>query len=248
MVSSTPRGGAGNCLFCIAATIAYSLKNNMPYCIPMEVQNPHYEGQKPYIFDGVKYCDKTPDLPIYKEPYFHYAKIPYQENILLDGYWQSWRFFDAYREEILKAFGFKYKRNERVSIHKRIGDYKKFPQHHPIVSDEYIEQAILHFASLGYKKFLVFSDTIEELKELLSQPRFNLFDFEFSEGKSEIEDLEAMSSCQHNIICNSTFSWWAQYLNQNTNKIIVAPQKDKWFGEEMKHNVDDLYMNNWTLI
>ena len=55
-----------------------------------------------------------------------------------------------------------------------------------------------------------------------------------------------MSNCQHNIIANSTFSWWGAFLNSNNKKIICYPKK--WFGITVKHNTNDLFPSNWEKI
>ena len=71
-------------------------------------------------------------------------------------------------------------------------------------------------------------------------------DIEYSEGRNEVEDLEYMSSCSHNIICNSTFSWWGAWLNQNPDKIVISPQANEWFGSGNAHlNTKDLLCEGW---
>ena len=75
------------------------------------------------------------------------------------------------------------------------------------------------------EKFLVFSDDIDWCKK---QPIFK--DCEFSEG-TELEDLNLMASCKHNIIANSSFSWWAGYLNPNADKRVIAPLETKYYSD-----------------
>ena len=60
------------------------------------------------------------------------------------------------------------------------------------------------------------------------------------------EQMLQMSLCKHNIIANSTFSWWGAYLNNNKDKIVCIPQK--WFGPAIKHNQKDLYLPEWSII
>lgn len=249
MVTTKIEGGLCNCLFMYANVIAHSLKYGLDYCIPLTNNNPHYEGQKPYIFPNVNYCEKPLDLPLYTEKSFEYEEIPFVDNVTFAGYFQTERYFAKYRKEILEAFGFEWKPiPETVAIHRRMGDYKKLNDYHPVVSDEYIIKAIEYFRGLGYNKFMVFSDGIDEMMELLSKPEFEGISIEYSEGRTELEDLTIASCCESCIGSNSTFSWWIYYLNQNPNKIGVFPEKSKWFGKALNHNVTDLYNPNWVLI
>ena len=68
----------------------------------------------------------------------------------------------------------------------------------------------------------------------------------FVEGHSEVEDLWLMSLCKHNIIANSSFSWWGAWLNNNPNKKVIAPKK--WFGDHVNLNTSDLLPESWIKI
>lgn len=239
MISVILRGGLGNNLYMMAAAFCHAMKYGYEYAIPLEVENPHYIGQKPYIFPGINYVEKLPDLPRYMEPVFNYNEIPPVDNIVLDGYFQSFKYIHGFRDELLKAFGFKWEQKKGwVSLHYRAGDYRKYPDHHPIVSDEYIEKSILYFVGEGYTKFVVFSNEPETIKKILSDEVYAGLEFEFSEGRTEIEDLEYGSFCEGQILSNGTFSLWQYYLNQNQNKKCTAPKK--WFGKLLAHDTKDL--------
>lgn len=252
MISCKLYGGLSNNLFMMAATISQSLKTGIPYCIPLYVENPHYEGQKPYIFSGVIYCDKEHKFEHqYNEPHFHYAEIPKHNSLLLNGYFQSEMFFKEYREEILKAFDIPYKLKEGwICCHVRRGDYLKYPSCHNVVTREYIQCSINKIKELTGRKWkvLVVSDDIEWCKGKMMSMFTSSSDVEFSEGRTELEDLSLASSCEHSIGSASSFSWWIYYLNRNENKIGVFPKKENWFGESLPHNVNDLYNDNWILI
>jgi hypothetical protein len=138
-------------------------------------------------------------------------------NINLHGYFQSPMYFDAYREDLLDILEFNhelinFKRGKPlVSIHVRRGDYLALQNNHPVCSHEYYDTAINYFDGCN---FMFFSDDIGWCKENFVGPQFL-----FSEGFSESEDLQRMRLCDHNIIANSTFSWWGAYLNKNKSAV-----------------------------
>jgi hypothetical protein len=73
--------------------------------------------------------------------------------------------------------------------------------------------------------------------------------FTFEQADNNLDDWEQMilmSLCQHNIIANSTFSWWGAYFNNNPNKIVCYPET--WFGKKARHNIKDLFLSDWKMI
>lgn len=241
-------GQAGNQMFQIAATIGTALKYKLPYCIPKHTLND--EVWKPYRFENVNYCDEElTNAKVWKEPSHAYHEIPKPEgNLILDGYMQSYKYSQDYLPEIRKAFGFDNLDTKKgiCSLHYRSGDYNFYPNKHPKINFCYIKQALMKMSDFGYEKFLVFSDDIAEIKEILSALSF---DFEYSENKDAITDMKEMASCQSNIIANSTFSWWAAYLNNNPDKIVITPDESNWFGVNNKHlSVKDLLPESWIRI
>lgn len=177
-------------------------------------------------------------------------------NLVLDGYWQSERYFAHCREEVLKAFGYNWMPvfPETCAIHVRRGDYLKYPDKHPVVTKEFLIQAIHRVLGLAeVERFMFFSDDIEWCKKFvrfeLPQKLYDAYDWFFSEGRTGREDLELMSSCQHQIISNSTFSWWGAWLNQNPDKVVVSPSKYNWFGPGNAHLcTDDIIPDSWIQI
>lgn len=253
MVHAILQGGLGNQLFILANLIAYSKRHGFEYCAPTEVVNPHYPlspEQKPYRFPGVKYCEDDNLWGIgyvtkYKEPFFHYQEIPLlnPRHTVFEGYFQSYKFFDDYRGEVLKAFGLDdiVTMPDTCSIHYRAGDYKKYSEHHPVITKEYIQSAIGNMMLFGYKKFLVFSDEITEIRSILEDIGFFMGMFAFSTSLDPLYELRLMASCSSQIIANSTFGWWASYINPNPDKKIIAPRN--WFGPASAHNdTKDLYI------
>jgi hypothetical protein len=106
----------------------------------------------------------------------------------------------------------------------------------------YYEEALTFFP--GDMPVTVYSDDIEWCKT-----QFNGQWHSFSEGRSPLEDLLAMSRHEHQIIANSTFSWWAAYINKNPDKFVVSPSADNWFaGTNKRHNTKDLIPAKWHQI
>lgn len=240
MVTAKLYGRTGNRLFQQAAAIGYATRNGLKYS----------PDRYPY----------APHIHI-KESGHNYQELPYidqwkNNTIVLDGYWQSAKYFDHCREEVLKAFGFNWELKQGwCSIHVRRGDYLIYPDKHPMVTMDYLVSATSRMeANHGVNRFHVFSDDIEWCrnsftwlqKEIRSTSHWT---FEYSEGRTEWEDLELMSGCEHNIISNSTFSWWGAYLNQNPNKVVISPSKDNWFGEgNAALCTDDIIPKEWIQI
>lgn len=162
-------------------------------------------------------------------------------NMYYDGYWQNYKYFDKYRDKILQLFQFKLKLNEcssnilpelaaknSVSIHVRRGDYLKAKNYAGLCGLEYYKMAIEYInRNVQDAAFYIFSDDMEWCREkispMLAGHKFTYIDW--NKGADSPIDMMLMSQCSHNIIANSSFSWWAAYLNDNTGKIICAPKK-----------------------
>jgi hypothetical protein len=147
-----------------------------------------------------------------------------------------------------------------VSIHIRRGDYLQNSANHFNLTNEWFEESVSKFPN---HNVLVFSDDIEWCKNqsMFSDDRF-MFS-ETSDGKivrpdgrwdslnmDHWYDLCLQSLCDDNIISNSTFSWWAAYLNRNPNNVIISPEPiTKWFGPNNAHlNTKDVIPESWILI
>jgi len=169
------------------------------------------------------------------------------DNTAIEGYFQSYKYFDDYKDEILKEFTFKdeilnkckleiSKYTNPVAIHIRRGDQVGL---HSMwnVSLEYIQSALEQFSDEEYT-FLIFSDDIKWCKKIFPEGVV------FMEDNNQYEDLCLMSLCNHNVISNSSYSWWAAYLNQFKNKKVVVPSN--WFIPAKP--LTDLYLKNWIVI
>lgn len=239
MVTTKLIGRLGNQIFQIATVIGYAKKHSMPYCIPQRSIN---ENIWPAFF---KHFPTEPNRFIpyndYKEPSHSYNEIPKFQNIRLEGFFQSEKYFSDYRQDIINAFQIPYKKLDGfVSIHVRRGDYLDMQDKHPVITYEYISEAVKHFIGLGYKSFVVCSDDIKWCKIQLKPLELYGAVFSYSAGHGPIEDLAMMACCEHNICSNSSFSWWAYWLNRNPDKIGIMPKV--WFGPGNSHLSDvDIY-------
>jgi hypothetical protein len=158
---------------------------------------------------------------------FQYAFLyAYAKDNKLDWYYQDPKFFRGHEEEIRQLFGQGIEPIDMVAIHVRRGDYVNNPFYVDLTDSDYYDRAIAHFKG---EKFLVFSDNIEWCKVF-----FQGKEFEFSEGKTELEDLNMMAGCKGIIMANSSFSWWGAFLG--TKKKVIAPKE--WFTDtKMKVNL-----------
>lgn len=155
----------------------------------------------------------------------------------LDGYWQTEKYFKEIEQIIRQEFHFKQTPNSKeqklldkiaaeksISIHVRRGDYVNHPLHGNVCTLDYYRQAIEIIRSKVHGPvFYIFSDDIEWCKK-----HFDFIDAIFIDSntkKDGYKDLQLIASCKHNIIANSSFSWWGGWLNENPNKIVIAPNK-----------------------
>lgn len=243
MVTCNLQGGLGNQMFQISATIALALRNGTDYKIPRTFNDP----KRKIMFHHFPPASHHEILSTYNEPHFHYQAIPYQEGLCLNGFFQSEKYFNDYRSEVINAFNIPKKTKEGVvSIHIRRTDYLGIQDYHPVMTMEYIGTALAHFVGRGLSRFMVFSDDMNWCVSNLNVMNFPMCQFEYSIGRTEIEDLSHMAACDHNIIANSSFSWWGAWMNQNPHKIVIAPQT--WFGSAASHDTKDLLPEAWIKI
>jgi len=176
----------------------------------------------------------------------------------IDGYWQSEKYFSDIRNTIFSDFSLKkelvsarfikiakkMKGSNSISIHVRRGDFvmvKKTNKAHGVCPLDYYEIAIKYISEkICNPEFFFFSDDIEWVKKNLSTGfKENHIS---GEGLSDAEEMMLMSTCRHNIIANSTFSWWGAWLNSNPGKIVVSPSK---FLLGSSTDNKDLIPENW---
>jgi len=197
-----------------------------------------------------------------KEPHFNFYPQFFNagDNSYLDGYWQSEKYFkeigEIIRQEfILKKEYFKLnadllnliKQTDSISLHIRRSDYitnKSANQTHGTCSIDYYKMAIERVVKQLRNPYLfIFSDDIQWVKDNLKTDLPTTY---VSDGNyKDYEELILMSYCKHNIIANSSFSWWGAWLNLNPDKMVVAPKN--WFIDK-RYNTTDLIPENWIKI
>lgn len=257
-VSSKLQGGIGNVMFQIACAYGYSLDNNISYIFSKKGYPIIHSSLERYYSNILANINILGDynfsnFRLYSEVAFHYNPIiSSDQNLYLIGGFQSEKYFIDHKEEIRKIFNYEISAELKkilplngelsCSIHVRRGDYLKYPKHHPVQDIEYYKNAISLFKENII--FLVFSDDIEWCKQNFKGLSDNLI---FVENNEDYEDLYLMSKCNHNIIANSSFSWWGAWLNNNPDKKVIAPKN--WFGPVYsQHNTKDLYCEDWIII
>lgn len=158
---------------------------------------------------------------------FQYAYIYAQmkDGTIPDIFLQDPAYFEKYEREIKELFGQNIGYTDAVALHVRRGDYVDNPFYVDLSQTDYYQKAIREFP---VDKYLVFSDDIAYCKDIWGTD----LRFEFVERSNEVEDLNLMASCKSQIIANSSYSWWAAYLNPNKDKKIIYP--NKWFQDNVQ--------------
>uniref|UniRef100_A0A6C0ILL4 Alpha-1,2-fucosyltransferase n=1 Tax=viral metagenome TaxID=1070528 RepID=A0A6C0ILL4_9ZZZZ len=283
MLTCYLQGGLGNQLFQIFTTISYSLKYKKAFTFTNQIQLDTKRSTYWYTFLSplakfTKYIDYDKTSPIDKftsiikhkdffkltEQNFSYNALPniQADNILLCGYFQSYKYFEEHALSIMKLIRLeeqkiqvskKYIYNNTISIHFRRGDYKSLQDFHTLLTYNYYEHALKYIVErVPASHALIFCEKndlpeilpmIEKFKNTFTFITFDIIDFRISDW----EQLLLMSTCQHNIIANSSYSWWAAYFNTNPGKIVCYP--DRWFGPKNKeNNTKDMFLASWHKI
>ena len=179
-------------------------------------------------------------------------------DLYLDGYWQSEKYFKEIRSTLLSDFTIKYtpdtqnvetsakiKSCEAISLHIRRGDYVNNAQtleKHGVCGLNYYHRAVEYTAErTNSPVFFIFSDDHEWARENL-KINYPITFIVNNNASKNYEDLRLMSQCKHNIIANSSFSWWGAWLNENPDKIVIGPKH--WFNDT-SIDTTDLIPERW---
>ena len=253
-------GGLGNVLFIVATCFALSKKYKVKLRFYSN-ENMWRDSKRRMIhlykmfekFDIDRVYNRKSGIT-FREPHFFYESVTLDRRIhnCIYGYFQSYKYFDAYKSELIKMLHNpyqnairgdleKYSLNESqesqqsqesqafefVSIHVRRTDYLALSDIHLNLSMAYYEEAMSHF-SKEKSIFLIFSDDVAFIQK---DPLFqNLVNKHIITNEDDEYCFWLMTACHHNIIANSSYSWWASYINSNPNKLVISPSK--WFGPQ----------------
>jgi len=202
------------------------------------------------------------------EPLGQQALMVYNDQVLtaprntyIQGYWQSEKYFCQIRQVLLNDFKLRNKLDSinqamlnrigncnSVSLHVRRGDYvsNSMTNHsHGTCSLDYYQDAIRHIAAkVSDPHFFVFSDDPSWTKDNIKMDFPTIF-VTTNNGETCYRDMELMRNCKHNIIANSSFSWWGAWLNTYPQKTVVAPQA--WFNN-FQADTRDLIPDSWLRV
>ena len=258
-------------MFQIFTALAHMLKHG--YLLGLENQvllpNANTTDRTVYwdsVFETLK-CFRQPtvSLPLYHEQAFHYTEIPANDNIQLYGYFQSWKYFEQQKEQILCILRIQDMQDAArktvcgrsivgtTGIHFRFGDYVKLQKYHPLMTKEYYANALKHIhledpdvRMISYICEDQDLDRVNEIIEYLKATTGSGLRFQRCKGDEDQDEMILFSLCKNHILANSTFGWWGAYLSDRKG-IVCYPSI--WFGPEKGTvNTTDLFLDTWTKI
>jgi hypothetical protein len=248
-------GGLGNQLFQIAAGMAHCMHYNKKLVIYESARN-----SRSYYWHSVLSAFQpivTKQCPLYRkydEPAFSHSAVPDNGNMLVEGFFQSSKYFPMYKQclramlsfpsdsqdSIQRKYGMIFS-SDCVVVHARRGDYIEKTSYHGVLSESYYETAnTLMKAFVSKPRFILISDDVDFWS---SSPIFKDEDtVVFNE--SDILTLYLLIHSNHIVMANSSFSWWGAYLSDA--KTVLVPEV--WFGPAGPKDTADLYEPTWIKI
>lgn len=234
------------------------------------IRYPYWDSFLSELKPFLKNSNQLPHISYITEKGFEYTELPFTSyrlsGTMLVGYFQSPKYFHGFKNFICKLLNIETKQsiiknrvkidiedNQIISMHFRFGDYKKYKNIYELLDANYYNNALTYINSTNgnINKVLYFceDESITEVEAIISilKEKWPFIIFERADNTlSDWEQMLLMSVCHHNIIANSTFSWWGAYLNQNTEKIVCYPER--WFTPEANKNTADLFLDDWVKI
>jgi hypothetical protein len=252
MISAMLDGGVGARMFQIATTYALALDNNDECAFNFSMGS--MSQDHPLLTYRNNIFRELNDLPadwkweyLYRERKYNYSPIPYYKNLMLQGFFTSERYFSHRRKEIIELFkdtetieSIKLDFKNSVSLHVRRGDYLVNASY--ICPESYYKKALESIdKDTHIEHIYIVSDDIPWCKETFKDKRII-----FIENVPDYYDLYIQALCKHNIIANSNFSRMATFMNENPDKIVIAPAT--WFGGSIADQITDVFLNDWNFI
>lgn len=195
-----------------------------------------------------------------REPHFHFSESAYNspDNVYLSGYWQSTKYFHDIEARLRKELSFReppseaakpileeIENSESVCVHVRRGDFVTNSFNGLYGREYYDKGAEVIQRSKNDLSFFVFSDDIPWCKQNLKfDGKTTFVDDDFEPVKFR-DDLRLMSRCKNFIIANSSFSWWAAWLNEDTTKMVVTPPS---WATDPSIDKSEMYLPGWIRI
>lgn len=278
MITVVIQGGLGNQMFQFAA--AYALARTRGVDLQLDISSyarhsPHQGFELDRLFSIAPharisatdfarrgrlgaYLERCLRGPRYTEPDFFAVQdlsiLPM--SVILDGFWQSERYFSAHADAIRALYQFVpapqlderlqvYTDRPLVSLHVRRGDY--YSAHsaalHGVPLQAYYAQAIAFFRGwLHHPRFMIFSDDLNFAASTFQGEDFVIVDW--NREQDSYRDMYLMARCEGHILANSTFSWWGAWLNKRVDKRVIAPRR--WFAKDPQPQ--HLIPESWVLI
>lgn len=239
-------GRLGNILFNMGQVIAHAKQHNLQYAFPKEawactggVCPITVQPTGPMPFQPMVYHEPVDPNG---QPYYH--EIPVRDNIIFHGYYQSFKYIDPYRQDILDGINMSWEHEAGVcAVHLRLGDCIGQEQAFPIAPKEYYDIAIQHMMDRGFTRFRLFSDSISKVRGIYNETTYPGTIWEYREGHTDVEDFINMSGCEAIITARSTFSLMAAWFNRHEDKQVCIPDGFYWKGQNR-----DLLPDYWTRI
>lgn len=252
-------GRMGNQMFQYATLYSIAKTRGYEFGVPYQLKSPNkylnFYLNECFPNLSAKDCSSSILMHVAKEHNFEYNAgifgIPDNTDII--GYFQSEKYFKNYKNEILKEFNFSENIQEKandirsltkdqvISVHLRLGDYKNLSDRHPICSIEYYKKALEKLPE--DLLIFAFSDEPNIAKNLFDSlnRKYHLVDI-----NDQFTEMCLMTKCDYHVIANSSFSWWGSWLSNS--KKTIAP--GVWFGDcnDMPKNWSDIYCDGWDVI
>lgn len=239
------QGRMGNVMFQYAAAYSYARQHDKKlYLIKnlAELEKAfglkvHYSNANPFVYSNLTE-DQKENAQLDRRWFDSYASDfdKSASYAALWGFFQDPLFFKKYEKDIRRLFSFKEElspENKKwlkqmagknsISVHIRRDDYVSEPETYLLMTEDYYIRAADYIAArVPNSHFYIFSDDMDWTKRNIHLKYPHTF-IENNRGADSYNDMRLMSACKHNIIANSSFSWWGAWLNANPDKIVIAP-------------------------